>query len=431
MESVLRHGPTGNSPGNEAWLPETDAERDAVREQLDRLLASHLFSNSKRYPCLLKYIVEETLAGRGSLLKERTLGVEVFGREPGYDTNLDPVVRTSAARVRQRAAQYYQEENRESEIRIELLPGSYVPLFHHPAASGTDAGCQVVTLQPVSEPGQPLAQETAARQLRKRVIWAVAGVLVAGALIGWLIFHAAQANPVAEFWGPAWNWGKPLVICVPGRFPTEEDPTQTAGAAVFPPFPAGQPLSILDSQRLNFIAWPDATSLYMLTGFIQSQGQRYVVRRERDSTLSDLRGGTTLLIGGFNNRWLLKLTGRYRFTYQVNHETGEHWIADAQNPSRKNWRVNIRSQYAKFDEDYGIISRVWDASTEGWVVAASGIASYGTISAGEFLTNPNYLALIGKAARAGWRQKNVEVVFSTRVFNGYAGPPRILAIHLW
>ena len=69
MESVLRNGPTENSPRNKAWLPETDADRKAVREQL-----------GKRYPSLLKYIVEETLDGRGSQLKERTLGVEVFGQ---------------------------------------------------------------------------------------------------------------------------------------------------------------------------------------------------------------------------------------------------------------------------------------------------------------------------------------------------------------
>jgi hypothetical protein len=423
VESVLRNGPAGDSPSNEAWVPETDADRNAVRDQLDRLLASHLFSISKRYPGLLKYIVEETLAGRGSQLKERTLGVEVFGRAPGYDTNLDPVVRMSAAQVRQRAAQYYQEGNHGSDIRIELLPGSYVPVFHRPAAVAARAACQVVSLDPVPE-AKP-------RRIGTRMIVAAACVGVLAALIGLLVFHAVQSDPATEFWGPVWNRAKPLVICVPGRFPTQEDPTQTAGVAISPPIPAGQPLTIVDSERLNSIAWPDATSLYTLAGFIQAHGQRCVVRRERDTPLSDLRGGATVLIGGFNNDWLLRLTSRYRFTYQESHQTGECWIADAQNPSRHDWHVNIHTPYAKFDEDYGIISRVWDASTEGWVVAASGIASYCTISAGEFLTNPNYLALIDKSAPAGWAQKNIQVVFSTRVFNGYAGPPRILAVHLW
>ena len=55
-----------------------------VREQLRRLLAHPLFANSKRYPVLLEYTVEQALDGRASELKERTIGVEAFGREPTY-----------------------------------------------------------------------------------------------------------------------------------------------------------------------------------------------------------------------------------------------------------------------------------------------------------------------------------------------------------
>ena len=68
----------------------TNAERAAITEQLERMLASPLFSHSRRYPNLLRHIVERTLDGRADELKERTIGVEVFGREPGYDTNADP-----------------------------------------------------------------------------------------------------------------------------------------------------------------------------------------------------------------------------------------------------------------------------------------------------------------------------------------------------
>jgi hypothetical protein len=63
-----------------------------VREQLRRLLAHPLFTNSKRYPVLLAYTVKQALDGNASELKERTIGVEAFGREPNYDVNLDPVV---------------------------------------------------------------------------------------------------------------------------------------------------------------------------------------------------------------------------------------------------------------------------------------------------------------------------------------------------
>jgi len=68
-----------------------------VKVQLDRILATPLFQFSKRYPAFLRYIVEKTLEGAADTLKERTLGVAVFGRSPDYDTSADPVVRNTAS----------------------------------------------------------------------------------------------------------------------------------------------------------------------------------------------------------------------------------------------------------------------------------------------------------------------------------------------
>src|SRR5262249_15327111 len=86
-----------------------DVERVEIQAELERILANPLFKNSRRYPNLLRYVVERTLDGHSADLKERTLGIEVFGRAPDYDTNLDPIVRTTAAEIRKRLAQYYQE----------------------------------------------------------------------------------------------------------------------------------------------------------------------------------------------------------------------------------------------------------------------------------------------------------------------------------
>jgi len=64
-----------------------ELEARAIREQLDRLLLHQTFRNSKRYPALLRYVVEHTLKGNVEQLKERTLGIEVFGRELDYDNH--------------------------------------------------------------------------------------------------------------------------------------------------------------------------------------------------------------------------------------------------------------------------------------------------------------------------------------------------------
>jgi len=114
---------------NPAPISISELDRDKVREQLSRIVKTHHFNNSRRYPALLRFIVEETLEGRGEFLKERLLGVRVFDRPADYDTATDPIVRVTIAEIRKRIAQYYHDEEHDAEIRIELLPGRYAPEF--------------------------------------------------------------------------------------------------------------------------------------------------------------------------------------------------------------------------------------------------------------------------------------------------------------
>src|ERR1700761_7471674 len=116
----------------------TDEEKLAANQQLERLLANPYFSNSRRFPSFLRFIVRQTLSGRTDLLKERTLGVEVFGKHAEYDTANDPIVRVTAAEIRKRIAQYYQDPAHEHELRLSLPPGSYVPKFDPPHSFRAD-----------------------------------------------------------------------------------------------------------------------------------------------------------------------------------------------------------------------------------------------------------------------------------------------------
>ncbi len=124
--------------------PRNAGEPDAaaVREQLDRLLRHPLFCHSKRYPGLLRFVVEQTLEGHADQLKERLIGIEVFGRAPDYDANADPVVRVTAGETRKRLAQYYYDPEHSGELRIELPTGAYLPQFVWPAVDGGEAATE-------------------------------------------------------------------------------------------------------------------------------------------------------------------------------------------------------------------------------------------------------------------------------------------------
>lgn len=118
--------------GTPAYLgedPGEPIEARSIQSELQRLLKSDQFKNSRRCGSLLTYIVEEALAGRGEQLKERVIGVSVFGRDPDYDTSADPVVRNAAIELRKRLAQVYFEPEENAPVRIELHAGTYRPEF--------------------------------------------------------------------------------------------------------------------------------------------------------------------------------------------------------------------------------------------------------------------------------------------------------------
>ena len=100
-----------------------------VREELERVLASSLFGRAGRSRDFLRFVVEETLAGRAERLKGYTIGVEVFGRPHDFDAQADPLVRVEAGRLRRRLTEYYYRAGRDNPMRITLASGGYAPAF--------------------------------------------------------------------------------------------------------------------------------------------------------------------------------------------------------------------------------------------------------------------------------------------------------------
>ena len=116
-----------------------ESEAEDVRRQLERVLESPGFSRNERLSGFLRFVVEGHLEGKDHELKESVIAVEVFGRIPGFDSRLDPVVRTEAIRLRARLSDYYLKDGKADELVIELPKGGYVPRFREIAPSVTPA----------------------------------------------------------------------------------------------------------------------------------------------------------------------------------------------------------------------------------------------------------------------------------------------------
>jgi TolB-like protein len=132
------------------------AAPDEVRAQLERILSSQALAGSDQLKRLLRLVVEQTLNGHPELLKEYSLGLEVFHRPPDYDPKVDPIVRVQARRLRSKLDEYYAREGANDRIVIQIPKGAYVPVF------------DALTL-PDREPA-PLASR------RRQRVWASAGV---------------------------------------------------------------------------------------------------------------------------------------------------------------------------------------------------------------------------------------------------------------
>lgn len=106
--------------------PETAGQ---IRQQLSRILGSRLFRRSEGQKALLRFVVEETLAGRGERLKARSIAVKALRRAKDFDAQTDPIVSIQAGRLRRALSRYYEDEGRGDPLVISIPVGRYVPTF--------------------------------------------------------------------------------------------------------------------------------------------------------------------------------------------------------------------------------------------------------------------------------------------------------------
>src|SRR5215471_2968109 len=397
-----------------------ELDRSAIREQVDRILASPVFRNSRRNSSLLRHVVERTLEGRPDELKERSIGVDVFAKALDYDTNTDHVVRSVAGEVRRRLAQYYMEPGRETELRIDLQAGSYVPQFRLPTERPV-LGPAFAPAEPAVFPRDAAPAGWAARLLHRRLLSLTAGALLIVAVAAMLAFRlSAPATPLDNFWNPFFSSSNPALLCFGGGGPANPAPD------------ANPALSVSEFEHLPFrrMHTSDAVALADLAGLLEAHRKPFrIVNRASSTSFRDLQSGPFVLVGGMNNEWTLRLTSGLRFSFQ--RQPNGARVADKQNPANTAWSVDFTTPLAQFNRDYAIVSRVRDPKTEQTVVIVAGIGSWGTLAAGEFVTMPEHLKKLEALAPKHWEQKNLQVVLATDVIRGSSGPPIVLAAHFW
>jgi hypothetical protein len=217
------------------------------REGLEAVLRSRTFHRAEQLKRFLRYICETEWQGRREALTEYAVGVNALGRAEDFSPEVDSTVRTRAHALRQKLQEYYERENPEAPIRIELPRGGYIPVFSGGAAEAASvqaagnepagnapytgaAGAPVpawngagerapiaVNLEPVAVP------QTAAARRRWHTVAAFTAGVGTAAVVAALAFAMGWAQPgvraqtpevIRDFWGPWLKSDTPVAICV-------------------------------------------------------------------------------------------------------------------------------------------------------------------------------------------------------------------------
>jgi hypothetical protein len=413
----------------ESWTPSSELEKAAVQQQLEKLLATSLFNSSKRYPSFLKFVVTRSLAGQTDQLKERILGVEIFGRPADYDTNTDPIVRVTAAEIRKRIELYYQDPKHSQEIRLYLPAGSYVPQYSWPGRpSGLPATAIALPGHAEDAPSSRSSNEVSTESRSGRLVRlgaksaaALLLLLLGGASTG--IWYATRPPALKEFWEPFVKTSEPVLFCIAYKIKYSTISLRDAAEPQ-------REITLNDSMVTNII--DDVSPLVNLAGLLRTYGKTYRVQGEATTSLTDLRRSPSVFIGAFDNGWTLRLTSPLRYHFGNDKEMTQFWIEDRANPGKRDWMLDrsVQQQTGTY-KDYAIVARLVDPNTDQFVVVAAGIGRGGTVAAGEFLVDANRMDEMLKQVPRNWKQKNVEIVLETQVIQGRSGPPRITAVHVW
>ena len=417
-----------SEPLAQSWTPTSEYEKGAVEQQLEHLLASPLFNSSKRYGQFLRFVVARALEGQGGQLKERVLGVEIFERPADYDTNTDPIVRVTAAEIRKRIDQYYQNPKHSQEIRLFLPSGSYVPQFSwpgHPSgfpekATGP-ADLAVLKTKSVTALADSSVLRPSRFSARAKALVIGAALLVA-LLSAWAALREPRSTLVRQFWQPFVSSPEPTLFCM-------ADQPQYASIRLRDAADPQHETTLPDTMVTVII--DDVDPLVNIVGTLRTYGKNYRVLGESTTTLTDLRRSPSVFIGAFDNGWTLRLTAPLRFHFGNDPSMTKLWIEDRNNPEQRQWLLDRIQQKTEDYKDYAIVARFIPPDTDQVSVVAAGIGRGGTVAAGEFLVNENRMDEILKQLPVDWQKKNIEVVLETQVIQRRSGPPRVKAVHVW
>jgi hypothetical protein len=405
--------------------------------EMQKIIVSESFAKAPRLCSFLTYIVEKSIEGDVDSLTEQQIGIHVFNRAPGYNSNDDNIVRGTARSLRQRLATYYLTEGIRDSVRIEIPKGAYVAQFKE--ASAADLQQDLEDRQLLADKPEALAQRA---QNTRWELWVVLVAACAIAAFGsWPAIHARfihRQEKSALLWNTLFNRDKSTFI-VPGdaglnmyevldkrivdldsysQQTYRPNPSETADIG-----------EVLGSRFYTTV--PDMLLVAKLVRLPQANPDRVQIRFARDLAARDIKDANLIMMGTSSyNPWgqLFQSSLSLQMSWDVNQDL---FTVVNRKPQRGEqpiyqWTVKNGTQGG-----LTLISLTDNSQGNGRVLLIEGTTMGGVYAAADFLSNEQLLdPILVKAQRNDGTVKNFDVLLQSDFMRGGVSNLHVLAAHV-
>lgn len=429
-----------------------------IEAALTHILESEQFRRSQRSRLFLQAIVQKALVGDLGSLKERILGIELFRRDPSFDTDRDAVVRVAANDVRNRLQDYY-KANPGMRIQISLRAGHYVPTIEvrgetasagpkvaevapppttAPAAAQTNIEPSLITPLP-ERAVAPAHVVTRPYALTIIAVSALVAILLLGSIGFWRLRHPENPTGIAAL--PPWSQlitpNKRLDIVLADanlvaatvmmnkNIPIEEYASHKFN---YLPNVQGQFSAYLNEIPLTTVS--DAAIATRIAELATHAGSGVQILYSNRLEISALKGDEPLLLVGSStsNPWVQLFNDRLDFQIVHKFDTGSDVCINRQ-PRSGELAVYIPQRNpAGVSEGYALIALVPNLTGKAKVLIIAGTSTEATEAAGEFVVNLNELSAALKSQRIqAAHPQHLEFLIKTSFVSGSAARSEVIA----
>jgi hypothetical protein len=450
----LESAPNGPSvrpggPLHSPWNSGFNLAEEPRWQLAQRIAASRSFAKSALLSRFLFYVCEREITGKTTEISEHQIGVQVFGRRPGYNPGEDNIVRNYARQLRHRLDQYFLEEGREEELRVTIPRGKYVPVY-----SPNHFQALPLLVLPEQEPDSSGVLETPApvppvvgspQPARRRWLVLCLATLTVLACLFIVWMHrvpAYSADPLHPLWAGLFEQSRQTLI-VPSDdgivmiqnltghlVPLSEYLNRDYLSLQSPYNIDAQNMRDLDAQRYTNVT--DLNAVMRFSRLPEANAGRLAVRYARELHMEDLKDANVILLGSsFSNPWaeLFEKSLNFEFSYQPHPNAS---LIVNRHPQDGELAVYANDATGPSHRTYAVIGLVPNLNSTGWVLLIEGLTMAGTQAAVDTLFNRGVMRpLLAQFKNADGTLNPCEILIETRSFGSDAPQASVVATRVY